>query len=420
MKRLSVIFLLPFLLILFSCKGQNIHNQNTGYDSSVSLNEQTLSQLGVTSAEAQKSNEYQVLNYEDQIGMWFTYMDYQSILKDCQESDFKKNTAKRFKNAADMGVNTIYVHVRAFGDCYYYSDIFPKGEYYNTDYDPLEIMTEEAHKLGLSIHAWINPLRCQTEEQMRKLDDGFTIKKWYNDSEKNGSYIVNVNGTLYLNPAYQEVVDFISEGVSEIVENYSVDGIHIDDYFYPTTESSFDEAAFSLSENDALSEWRLENVNKMISQIYSTVKDIDQSILFGISPQGNINSDYSGQYADVKKWASESGFCDYIVPQVYFGFENEGCPFAETVQSWMEMNTCTDVKLVIGLCTYKIGNEDKWAGTGKNEWKENRDIVSRQISFCRENKLSCALYSYDSTFSENISDSERSSIAELLNGGDRQ
>ena len=70
----------------------------------------------------------------------------------------------------------------------------------------------------------------------------------------------------------------------------------------------------------------------MVSSIYQAVKKENKEALFGISPQGNIDSNYSGQYADVKTWASESGYCDYIVPQIYYGFKNESCPFEETVK----------------------------------------------------------------------------------------
>ena len=124
----------------------------------------------------------------------------------------------------------VYVHVRAYNDCCYESDIFPCAEYYNGNYDALEITLNEAHKLGLSVHAWLNPLRCQTDEQMKTLDTNFQIKKWYNDSKKNGTYIVKLEDRWYLNPAYNEVREYIASGAAEIVRNYDVDGIHIDDY----------------------------------------------------------------------------------------------------------------------------------------------------------------------------------------------
>lgn len=416
MKRLFFIFVVIFVLIInVSCKKAEIHNKpSESYDPIVSLNEQTLEQLRVQEpTEKKEETEAGILNFDDQTGMWFTYMDYADILKGKNEEDFTQSVSSRFENAKKSGINTLYLHVRAFNDSYYKSKIFPKGEYYDADYDPLEIMINEAHKLGLSVHAWINPLRCQTDEQLKRLDESYTIKKWYDSDEKNGAYIVNIENNWYLNPAYTEVRSYISDGVKEIVQNYKVDGLHIDDYFYPTSEKTFDAAAFSESGSENLDEWRKDNINKMIKEIYSVIKAEDKNMLFGISPQGNINANYSSRYADVKKWASELGFCDYIVPQIYFGFENESCPFKDTVKLWREINSCKEVKLIIGLCTYKIGNEDKWAGSGKNEWKENRNIVSEQIQYCAENDLNISVYSYSSTFSEEIA-KEQKSISETI------
>lgn len=422
MKRIILVMLsLVTLVLCISCtkSGKEMQSDNTD----ISLNEQTVAQLGVYEpTEENRSAETTPLNFETQAGMWFTYMDYQNILKGKSEKEFTDSVYEYFKNAKEMGINTLYVHVRAFNDCYYKSEIFPRGEYYDGDYDPLEIMVNTAHGLGLSVHAWLNPLRCQTDEQLKNLDDSYLIKQWYNDKDKNGTYIVRTGDYWYLNPAYSEVLSYISDGIREIAENYSVDGFHIDDYFYPTTDETFDAAAFSLSDSSDLSSWRTENISKMVKTIYDTVKSENPDLLFGISPQGNMDSNYTSQYADVKAWASQSGYCDYIVPQIYFGFENESCPFEKTVDSWKSVNTCEKVKLVVGICTYKIGNEDKWAGSGKDEWKNTDGIVSRQAEYCAQNGLGVAVYSYSSTFSDTIKD-ERTKLSETIRnsyGGEQQ
>lgn len=416
MKR--VIFLLIAAVLVtvnVSCKSIDIDKEfSQAYDSEIQLNEQTLEQLQVFEpTEKREKGGYKRMNYDNHTGMWFTYMDYAELLKGKSENEFKKNIAAAFKNIKDLGINTLYLHVRAFNDSYYKSDIFPKGEYYDGSYDPLDIMTEEAHKLKLSVHAWINPLRCQTEEQIKKLDKNYTIKKWYDSKEKNGTYIVKLKDNFYLNPAYSEVREYITDGVNEITANYDIDGIHIDDYFYPTTEESFDAAAFAISGSGDLGNWRVNNINKMVKEIYDAVKANDKNILFGISPQGNISANYDNQYADVKKWLSKSGYCDYITPQIYFGFENENCPFIKTVKVWQELKTSPDVTLNIGLCTYKIGNEDKWAGSGKNEWIENRDTVLKQIKYCKKNNLNVSIYSYASTFADEVK-KERGEIKTAL------
>ena len=243
---------------------------------------------------------------------------------------------------------------------------------------------------GLSVHAWINPLRCQTEEEMKKLPNDYIVKQW-SESEK---YAVNVNGRYYLNPAYDEVIQLICNDVDEIVRNYDVDGVHIDDYFYPTTDETFDKAAFEASGHRDLSQWRLANCNKLVHSIYESIKRIDSKVLFGISPQGNVNANYNTQYADVKEWGGAVGYCDYIVPQIYFGFENVTCPFAETLTEWERLVTADSVSLVIGLAAYKQGTEDKWAGAaGEREWIENPDVIQRQIELVNESSaVGYALY----------------------------
>lgn len=321
---------------------------------------------------------YTPMNYEKQIGIWYPYMDYEAYMYGKSAEEFRSTVRSMYEQAKTQSVNTIYVHIRPCGDAYYSSGIFPRGIYLDGDYDPLQIMLEEAHGLGLSVHAWINPLRCQTEEQMKSLSDEFIVKQWVEN--RTGSLVGIVNGRYYLNPACDEVVDLICRGVDEIVRNYDIDGVHIDDYFYPTVSPDFDRTAFEVSGSTDLSQWRLENCSRLVHAIYESVKRVDSDILFGISPQGNIDANYSSQYADVRLWGSTVGYCDYLVPQIYFGFENETCPFAETLSAWESLTTCDNVSLVIGLAAYKQGKEDKWAGAaGELEWIENPDIIQRQI-----------------------------------------
>lgn len=332
--------------------------------------------LDIETEPAIKQN-YTALNFERQIGMWFPYMDYENYMFGKSAEEFRNAVHTLYEDAKNQSVNTVYVHIRPNGDAYYNSSVFPKGIYLNSDYDPLQIMTEEAHSLGMSIHAWINPLRCQTEEQMKNISDDFILKQWADNHT--GSYLNIVNGRYYLNPAYDEVIYLICKGVDEIVRNYNIDGVHIDDYFYPTTSPDFDKNSFEVSGHSDLAEWRLANCNRLVHSIYESVKRIDSGILFGISPQGNINANYSSQYADVRLWCSTVGYCDYIVPQLYYGFKNETCPFAETLMQWESLMSNENISLIIGLAGYKQGAEDKWAGTaGELEWIENPDLLRQQ------------------------------------------
>lgn len=359
------------------------------------------------SAAAYVRNGYNALNYQEQKGFWITYLEYGTILRNKSESSFKKSVGEYFDNISALGFNTVYVQVRAFGDAYYDSELYPSGEQFDGTigtkkrFDALRIMTECAHARGLSIHAWVNPMRLMSEAQIKNIDGKYPIKKWYDNSSLNGKYIVESGGRLYLNPAYDEVTDLIAAGIAEIAANYDVDGIQIDDYFYPTTAESFDSVGYSSSGTKLpLGKWRTANVSKMVKKLYNAVHTANSTAVFGISPQGSVENNYNELYADVGTWCSESGYCDYILPQVYFGFDS-ALPYADVISQWSGMVSNPDVKLVIGLAAYKIGAADGYAGArGKNEWIANSDIISRQMILAKAlgNYGGVAIYRYDSLF----------------------
>lgn len=373
----STVFLISMSIV--SCENAEKDNPKT------SLYQQDINQLYIDNEDSKISNNIRNsghLNYDIQYGKWISYLDYSDIMLNKSEEEFRNYIKKFLSESKSQNINTIYFQARAFGDAYYKSDIFPKGTFLNNEYDPLKIFIEEAHNTDISVHVWINPLRCQTAEEFKKIPDEFITKKWFNEFE--GEYIVNVDGRMWLNPAYSEVTELIINGILEIIKNYDADGIHIDDYFYPTVSEDFDADIFKKSGHSDLSKWRIENINKLVSEIFSAIKDYDEDILFGISPQGNISQNYNSQFADVKKWCSETGFCDYIVPQIYFGFKNDSCPFDDTFNSWYDMTKESGVSLIIGLAVYKQGKEDTWAGSGKNEWIDDPDVIKKQQEFISE------------------------------------
>ena len=144
----------------------------------------------------------------------------------------------------------------------------------------------------------------------------------------------------------------------------------------------------------------------MVKKLYKAVHNANDSLLFGISPQGSIDNNYNELYADVRTWCAGSGYCDYILPQVYYGFDNAALPYADTISLWSSMVKSGSVKLVIGLAAYKIGAEDTYAGkSGKNEWINNDDIISRQMTLAEtlDNYGGVAIYRYDSLFNPSSS-----------------
>ncbi len=372
--------ILPVLLMMILCScGRSPHQADSQPEQTSAVSEtvtqfvQDLQHLPTEAAE-----RYTPLNYDRQRAVWLPYVRYPEYMTGKSSSEFRTAVGELFSQAASQGINTVYVHVHPCGDAYYDSDIFPVGSCLDADYDPLAIMLEEAHSRRLSVHAWINPLRCQTIEEMRELPDDFIIKKW---TDTPGCHIVReVNGRWYLDPACPETDELIKSCVEEIIEKYDVDGIHIDDYFYPTTDTEFDREEFEASGSDDLAAWRMDNCTRFVKTIYDTVNSCDSRVLFGISPQGSISGNYESQYADVKLWGGVSGYCDYIVPQIYFGFLNETSPFDKTLSDWEEL-VCPEVDLVIGLGVYKTGRNDKWAGAaGETEWIDDPDIIKKQVS----------------------------------------
>jgi uncharacterized lipoprotein YddW (UPF0748 family) len=351
-------------------------------------------------------NSYNTLNYSEQKGVWVTYLELASMLKNKPQSSFAANINTAFDNIKDLGFNTVYIQVRAFGDAYYNSRLFPSGEQYDgtmggsMEFDPLAVMVKSAHDRGLSIHAWINPMRLGDDNDMKNVSDSVLYKSWYNDDNRRGKMVVKSGDNWYLNPAYADCVNLISDGIAEILSGYNVDGIQIDDYFYPTTNASFDKSAYAASgTNLSLTDWRYQNVNRMVKKLYDTVHSVNSDAVFGISPQGRVENN-AELYADVKLWCATAGYCDYILPQVYFGFEHKSVPYSETIRTWSSMIKAPGVKLVIGLAPYKIGVAESFSGTGKNEWKNNTNIISRQMADAKnlKNYGGVALYRYGSVF----------------------
>ncbi len=342
------------------------------------------------------SNSYTALNYSTVKAVWFAYLDIDTMLAGATEAEFTESISEAFAYVASLGCNTVYVHVRAFGDAYYYSDYYPFTSAYSgtvgdkPSYDPLEIMITEAHKLGLSFHAWVNPMRTTSKTNFEAMSSSYILKQWYSSSSTNGTYLVydSGDGNYWLSPAYSAVRELICAGIAEIVSNYDVDGIHIDDYFYPTTDESFDALAFSVSGSSDLAQWRRDTVSQLVKEIYSTVKSCNSSVLFGVSPQGNLDNNLNKLYADVELWCSTTGYLDYIVPQIYYGYSGS-LPFDTTAVQWEELVTCSSVKLICGIAAYKVGTTTEWS-SGSMLSKQT-DYISTLSGYS-----GCAYYRYSS------------------------
>ena len=302
------------------------------------------------------------------------------------------------QKCCESGFNTLIVQVRPFCDALYKSSYFPwshiltgtQGE--NPQYDALQIMCDICKENNLKIHAWINPYRVSSNETPKKLSDN-------NPYIKNSEIGIKTDNGIFLDPSNETAQQLVCDGVKEIAENYDVDGIQFDDYFYHTEDESFDKKQYEAyiekygkKNSMSLDNWRMQNVNTLICKVYRTIKSVDSSVEFGISPQGNIGNN-DGLYADVKSWCTCKGFADYICPQIYFSLENPALTFEDCLDSWTSLDFDENVKLYVGLGGYKAGNGEY----DEKTWLLSDSILADEYDILRNNKSvrGFMLYSYN-------------------------
>lgn len=327
------------------------------------------------------------------VAAWLTAVSLSDMLKGATEAAYRATVHQELTWLCENGFTDVFVQVRSNGDAYYRSRVYPRAASWSQDFDPFQVFLEENQQVGLQVHAWINPYRCQTAGQMLKIPDTYPTRMW---AQEQAEPIVQVSGRWYLNPADAHAQALICTGAQELLDGYDIAGLHIDDYFYPTTEPELDAAAFAASRSEDLTAWRTEQVNTLVAALYAQAHAADR--IFSISPRGDPAASAQLLYADPETWCSQSGYCDWILPQLYYGFDNETCGFAEMLALWQGMVQTDGVRLIPGICTYKVGQADDWAGTGRMEWVTEQEIPARQAAAVLETGLNgVAVYSSAST-----------------------
>ena len=347
-----------------------------------------------------------VVNTNEVRAAWITFLEFNS--KGYTLNSFNSRITEMFDKIAASGLNEIYVHVRPFSDAMYRSAYFPWSKYasgrqgVDPGFDPLAIMVNAAHSRNLKLHAYINPYRVCTEADFDKLATNSPAYKWLNDDdEDNDRNVLKFGNMYYYNPSSDDVIKLINNGVAEIVKNYDVDGVIFDDYFYPTLGSNYSSKFDAEEYNDyklettnplSIVDWRRNNINKMVKTVYATVKKSGKNRTFGISPAGNLNNLRANDkyYVDIDRWGRESGYVDYIAPQLYWGFEHSICPFEPTVDKWVATVINPEVKLYIALPMHLAQAQET------PEWKNNHDILGRMVSSLRNKSVNgFSVYRYD-------------------------
>ncbi len=328
-----------------------------------------------------KGNNQKLVDSRDTMrGVWVATvlnLDYPS--KGTRDADvLKKEALEIIENCDDLGFNAIFLQVRPAGDAFYRTGLAPWSQYLTgtrgaaprSGFDPLEFWIEECHKRGIELHAWFNPYRVSMS---RNGAEG-SVSSNYKES-----WLVRPeDGRVYLNPGIPAARRYIEKVVEEVADNYAIDGIHFDDYFYPSPKFDDEDAYKKYNSNGcSLSEWRIGNVNTLIQNTHRIAQK--HGIVFGVSPFGiwaNKATDWRGSdtkgsesltlhYADSYTWVKE-GWVDYICPQIYWHIGFDIADYEVLSKWWNDVVDGTGVKLYAGLATYRAMNSDSnspWYGT---------------------------------------------------------
>ncbi|VTR55009.1 Uncharacterized protein conserved in bacteria [Actinobacillus pleuropneumoniae] len=309
----------------------------------------------------------------------------------------------------EVGINTVYVQVRPAGDALYPSTLVPWSKVLtgiqgaDPGYDPVAFMVEETHKRNMEFHAWFNPFRANTDILTASLDPSHV-------AISHPDWIVNTGKQLYINPGIPEARQHIIDTIMEVVNGYDIDGIHLDDYFYPSNTVFKDDAAYRQYNNGAyanLSDWRRGNINAFVQSLGESIHRVKPDVEYGISPFGvwrnqsvdKTGSDtkagvtaYDSMYADVRTWI-QNGWIDYVAPQIYWSMSNPAADYDKLVDWWAGEVQGTGVDLLIGHAPYKLGtSEIGWQSASEiiNQLKYNQNHVEVKgsIFFRADNILS--------------------------------
>lgn len=331
-------------------------------------------------------------------GVFISYIELSEYIKDYKEEDSKNNIDKMINNIKSYNLNTIILQVRVSSDAIYDSNIFPYSKYITNDgksYDVLDYFIKEAHNSNLRLYAWINPYRVETTNNIDLITKGNPAYKYI------GTDNIYISNGIYYNPAKKEVVNLIVDGVEEVL-NYNIDGLLFDDYFYQNTNIDYNDYKKYLIKhpNISLEEYRLNNVNNLVKAVYSKCKE--KNVKFGISPDGNIDNNYQKNMADIRSWMSEDNYIDFIIPQLYYGFNNEAKSYPKAIAEWQKLIRNDDLEMLIGLAAYKIGKEDIYAKGGRKEWIENNNILMKEVILARNinNYKGFVIFRYDNLFNK--------------------
>ncbi|WP_042228585.1 family 10 glycosylhydrolase [Paenibacillus popilliae] len=295
----------------------------------------------------------------------------------------------------NIGMNAVFVQVRPTSDAFFPSKLLPWSEWLtgkqgqDPGYDPLAYLIEETHRRGMEFHAWFNPFRISVQGDIAKLAADHPARE-------HPDWVVKHGGKLMYNPGVPEARQFIIKTIMEVVDGYDIDGVHLDDYFYPygqAAEPFLDDASYKAYNKVFTNkdDWRRNNVNQFIQQLHEECKVSKANIRFGVSPfgvwrnstldptgsltQAGYNS-YDDLYADVRTWI-KNGWIDYVAPQVYWHIGYKLASYDTLVDWWVKETAGTGVELYIGHAAYKL------ADAQQKDWS-SADVLIDQLDYNKQ------------------------------------
>lgn len=299
-------------------------------------------------------------------------------------SQQQKALTDKLDNLKRLGINTVFFQVKPDATALWHSTILPWSDTLtgkigqDPGYDPLRFMLDEAHKRGMKVHAWFNPYRVSVNTKPA------TVTELNNTLSQTPSSVfvlhrdwIRTSGERFvLDPGIPEVRDWITSIVAEVVENYPVDGVQFDDYFYTESPGSAlnDSQTFRRYGQGFVSkaDWRRDNTQRLIAQVSRTIKKLKPEVEFGVSPAGvwrNRSHDpagsdtrgaaaYDESYADTRRWVQQ-GLLDYIAPQLYWPFARDAARYDVLAKWWADVVKSTNTRLYIGVALYKVGEPSR-------------------------------------------------------------
>lgn len=325
----------------------------------------------------------------------------QSSANCTSQKTYLRNIIQKLK---DSGFNAVNFQVRGMCDAMYKSSYEPwssaltgtRGKTPSLDWDPLEYCIEVCHELGMECHAWVNPFRFCTSSTLYSTTNDLNLR--------NNGWIITYGSTSVLNPAIEDARNYIVESVcKEIVQNYDIDGMVWDDYFYPngipTTNEAEDYEHYQAYKNSGgtmtMANWRRDNVNQTVKQAFNMVHSVKPYVKFGIAPAGvanegakahgitpaNITStgyQYNGIFADPCAWIID-GYIDYISPQLYWVTSHASAPFNPLCEWWNNLASTYGIHCYV---SHDIANSTSNWTNSQADYEERYDQVTynRQTS----------------------------------------